>query len=211
MIFVWAVKHSHNEDEELRYSIRSVLKFHPDARIFVVGDLPKWYRGEHIHTIKKQGRYHDKWNKLEIAMGAFDEFIQMDDDFYLLKPFKVAHYYYGTIKEKAIPCKNSSTERSKLIWNSYKMFPDENNYMLHIPLPVCSKRFKPTDRFVSFRQYYCSLESKYERIEHPDVKLRGKKEEIPNAPFFSSSENIIYLLDKLKELYPNPSHCENDR
>lgn len=205
MRFVWTLKESPND--EVRYSIRSVLKFHPDAEVFIIGDVPDWYSGE-FHRMKPSGnRYADKWQKMLIAMDWFDEFIQMDDDFFLREPFKVAHYYHGKIIDKARHCKRRITRREELIYNTYELFPDANNYMLHIPLPVCSKAFKPIDRFVSFRQYYCSLESKYERIEHKDVKIRAKTEGVPDAPFFSTGDKI-YI--NLQQMYPDASYLEND-
>jgi hypothetical protein len=207
MNFVWIVK-KNDDDIELSYSIRSVLKYHPNANIFVIGDLPDWYGGEGLAVSSIGERYSDKWNKLMVACDMFEEFIQMDDDFFLLDKFTPIHYYYGKIKEKAMFCKSKATNRQELIWNSYELDKEAKNYMVHIPLPIYSPTVKDIDDFVSFRQYYCNIETRYLRKEHEDVKIMSKSEPIPNAKFFSTNDK----MDKsfLKELYPTPSHCEND-
>ena len=55
MHFVYICKDG--ENEELRYSIRSVLKNTKDAVIWVVGGKPNWYIGNYIKVIQDQNKY----------------------------------------------------------------------------------------------------------------------------------------------------------
>jgi len=43
--FVWTYFANGAVGDELKFSIRSVLHWHPDAQIYIVGDRPDWYVG----------------------------------------------------------------------------------------------------------------------------------------------------------------------
>jgi len=207
MQFVWTVKKS--PYDEIRYSIRSVLKFHPDAKIFVIGDLPEWYCGSGVEVTRRGTANEDRTRKINIALGMFDEFVRMDDDMFLLEPFKMAHYYHGYFKERIKLCKGK-TERQRIFMNTYELFPDEYDYNQHTPLAIYSHTIKEVPQNIAFKQWYCSIETRYPKVEQKDVKIRSRKESIPDAPFFSTQDNVKYLLDELEKMYPDVSHCEND-
>ena len=208
MIFVWTIKKS--PYDEVRYSIRSVLKFHPDAEIFLIGDLPKWYIGEGVQMQTVGTSFQDRTRKNKKALKLFTEFVRMDDDFFLLEPFQISHYYYGYIKDRVKMCKGR-TIRQELLSNAYNLFPDAYDYNQHTPLPVYSPTINKLPHRVAFKQWYCSVETRYPKVEQKDVKIRSRKESIPDAPFFSTQNNIKYLLPTLEEMYPDVSYCENDR
>src|SRR5690606_5236989 len=96
--FVWILGTGSSwEDNELRYSIRSVEKHHQDdAEVLVIGSKPSWYRGPHLpyldtHTCP----YINQWEKLRIACqipDISDPFVYMDDDFYLMQPLDRFHF-----------------------------------------------------------------------------------------------------------------------
>ncbi len=97
--FVYLYIHSQEGGEELRFSIRSVLKnYVGQARIWVIGDRPSWYRGLHIAlpripSVKGRARL-DRAKKLyHIATQASqinDRFVAMQDDIYFVD--KVTYY-----------------------------------------------------------------------------------------------------------------------
>jgi hypothetical protein len=55
MDFVYICKDGINE--ELRYSIRSVVESFPDSNIWVVGGKPDWYVGNYIKVDQKLTKY----------------------------------------------------------------------------------------------------------------------------------------------------------
>lgn len=83
---------------ELEYSIRSVKKYGPEGRYFVVGDKPDISHEDVIHIPgpprvvghpSKQKQHIDKLRKMtEMANNPLigDEFVLMYDDIFLLKP-----------------------------------------------------------------------------------------------------------------------------
>ena len=90
------------ENEELRYSIRSVLHFYPGAGVHVFGGKPGWYSGNYTH-VKDAGSKFDNINNCykEICKSNLDDFILMNDDFFILeKPESFTHYFDGTIESK---------------------------------------------------------------------------------------------------------------
>ncbi len=97
--FVYLYIHSKVDGEELRFSIRSVLKNYVGAaRIWIVGDRPSWYHGLHIPLSRirsSKGRARlDRAKKLyHIATQApqiNDRFVAMQDDIYFVD--KVTYY-----------------------------------------------------------------------------------------------------------------------
>lgn len=101
MNFVYICRDGDNE--ELRYSIRSVIKHFPEANILLVGGKPSWYSGPFI-------KLSDQGNKFESIVNCYKEickldsigdFILMNDDFFILKrPDSFEHLYDGTLAKK---------------------------------------------------------------------------------------------------------------
>lgn len=227
MNFVWILgSGSKWNNNEIRYSIRSVLKFHPNATITIVGEKPDWYNGYHYYVPDdSECPYVNKWVKMEFACTLFDEFVQMDDDFFLLEPYKKAIYYHGTMAQKYKRI-NSVTLWSDVIKSTLKQFPDEKNHLQHFPLPVRSKEMlrvaeiypnRTVAPSISLRQCYCVHVKEYPEIELQDMKVRygfskSIERQISGYPFFSISDHIRshsfrHLLEKM---YPNPSIYELD-
>lgn len=91
-------------NEELRYSIRTVLGSFPEANIWVVGGVPTWYKGSRISIEQNSG----KWNNAMLNLNAIvssneipEEFILMNDDFFIVNEIKsIKHYHEGSLSEK---------------------------------------------------------------------------------------------------------------
>ena len=143
MQFVYLCRRGPNE--ELRYSIRSVIKNFPDARILVVGEAPSWYVGDLLFVKQGSAKYVNVSNSLkEIAFSSLidDEFVLMNDDFYFLGN-TYGHYHEGSLQEKYDAYKeidsNSSYNKKVLdTLNKLKKLghSDPLSYELHVPFPV---------------------------------------------------------------------------
>jgi hypothetical protein len=84
MDFVYICKPGDNE--ELRYSIRSVLYSFPDANIWLVGGKPSWYSGNYIYVDQKHHKYANAINNLHAICDSneiSEEFVLMNDDFFI--------------------------------------------------------------------------------------------------------------------------------
>lgn len=95
---------SQADDEEIRYSIRALEANMLDlAEVFVVGECPDWLEG--VTHIPAEDKYEEKWrnamHKTLIACEQEDlseEFILMNDDFFMCEPFMGAELPYYSKK-----------------------------------------------------------------------------------------------------------------
>jgi hypothetical protein len=143
MQFVYLCRKGPNE--ELRYSIRSVVKNFPNASVLVVGEAPSWYDGDLLFVKQNSAKYANVSKSLnEIARSPLvkDEFILMNDDFYFLKK-KYGHYHEGSLNKKYeiyMDIKGVSSYNKKILDTLNKLkkmgYKDPLSYELHIPFPV---------------------------------------------------------------------------
>ena len=216
MNFVWLLGSGSNfEDEEIRYSIRSVLKYHPDSSITVVGECPHFYTGSHYYVPDDTGNiYLNTWNKCLKACELFDEWICMNDDFYLQAEFVKAHYYCGNIKDHA---KNLGMGHfGKLIKQTAKVFPYAKRWTTHTPIPIFSAEFKhltelyrDDDNVVSWKTMYCEINDTYPKIEiSKDCKIRVTIKDKVDIPYFSISNTFGRSKEWFQRTYPNKCKYE---
>lgn len=89
MDFVYIVKNE-EENEDLRYSLRSLDKFVPHDKIWIVGYKPSWVTNVNYLEVPKTGTKHQELTKSLIAIcqceEISDDFIFMNDDFFAIKP-----------------------------------------------------------------------------------------------------------------------------
>lgn len=92
------------ENEELRYSIRSVINSFPDSDIWVVGGIPRWYSGNSISIEQNAGKWANAVNNLNAVIESNnipEEFILMNDDFFIINKIdSIKHYNEGLILDK---------------------------------------------------------------------------------------------------------------
>ncbi len=143
MQFVYLCRKGPNE--ELRYSIRSVIKSFPDAKILVVGEAPSWYVGDLLFIQQNSAKYENVSNSLkEIAISDLveDNFILMNDDFYFLNN-EYGYYHEGSLQNKYeayMDITQVSSYNKKLLDTLNKLkrlgYKDPLSYELHVPFPV---------------------------------------------------------------------------
>ncbi|MBQ9160944.1 MAG: hypothetical protein IJ122_06440 [Methanobrevibacter sp.] len=164
------------DSEELRYSIRSACENLNVRKIFLVGDKPKWFK-----ETENSVYVHSKINIGTNGLGSIpilhlanllksgkcpDEFLLMNDDFFILKRIKTWVNYYRDEKdyeEKAR--KNHSfhlrTFRSLTFVNNL----DGHKYNLHSPIKIEKKNLIELikiwstlpKRDIDFRTFYGNL------------------------------------------------------
>ena len=76
MDFVYICKSGDNE--ELRYSIRSVINSFPEAKVWLVGGKPNWYSGDFIEVDQRHHKYANAINNLQATYVGF-QFINKDN------------------------------------------------------------------------------------------------------------------------------------
>lgn len=92
------------DNEELRYSIRSVVKHMPPGKIWVVGNKPDWYIGNFIPVEDTGGKFTNITNAIAVAANSkeiSDDFILMHDDFFVIKPVNnISTMHNGYLADK---------------------------------------------------------------------------------------------------------------
>jgi hypothetical protein len=228
MDFVYICRSGDNE--ELRYSIRSVLNSFSDAIIWVVGGKPDWYCGNYIEVPQDKNTYKNAFNNLNKICNTLeieDNFILMNDDFFIINKIDSIKYFYGgTLIEKISLYKDltgSSSYINKLVitfdrLKKYKI-QEPLDYELHIPFPMnknnLSKVLNKNERFL-YRSMYGNIFN-VGGLNMDDVKVydRGgltqKSFDYQNigTDFLSTTDTSFAILEPmLKQKFSNKSIYE---
>lgn len=80
-----------DDNEELRYSLRSVWWNMPHTEVWIVGHCPGWVRGVRTIPVEQSTRPGMKRpnalaNLAMLAAGGPDEFVLFNDDFFVVRP-----------------------------------------------------------------------------------------------------------------------------
>lgn len=143
MDFVYICKEGYNQ--ELKYSIRSVVESFPDANIWVVGGKPDWYVGNYIEVHQVYTKYKNAFenlNKISISSEISDSFVLMNDDFYIIKKLEnIGTYHGGYLLDKINLYQkiNGNSNYTRKLAATYKKIISlgiENplDYELHVPM-----------------------------------------------------------------------------
>lgn len=139
------------QNNELRYSLRSIQRHLSGVKdIWVVGDRPKWYKGNHIpHTNRAASPNHNIKDKVLKACQSeiSDPFLFMMDDIFFLSDFtapQMPYYHNGTIQEyldKRGIDPYSKQARNTLNILNYQGLPTLH-YDIHTPILYEKEAFK---------------------------------------------------------------------
>jgi hypothetical protein len=151
MDFVYICKDGINE--ELRYSIRSVVESFPDSNIWVVGGKPPWYIGNYINVKQVLTKYRNAIQNLNAICNSneiSEQFILMNDDFYIIKNINAIETYHGGLlldKINLYQKINSNSNYTRKLAATYKKIKSLGietplDYELHVPMVMEKKKLK---------------------------------------------------------------------
>jgi hypothetical protein len=218
------------ENEELRYSIRSVVNWFPEARIWVVGGKPDWYLGNYIEVAQDRHKYANAFNNI-IAICDSKEisksFVLMNDDFFILNKFDLNDIFNGGLLSNKIKRSREVTNNSRYLRKLTETrdtlksnnLHDILDYELHVPMVFEKNKL---DTIVKkypellWRSMYGNLynlggkEIKDVKV-YNDPKLSDKSMIVNKDSIFVSTQDesfkIIYE-SFLKEMFLHPSKLE---
>jgi hypothetical protein len=214
-------------NEELRYSLRSLDNINHD-NVFVVGGKPNWYTGSYIPVPFNGHKYsHARANLHKVVKSdkISEDFILMNDDFYIVKPIgDLKVYHQGLLKDKVDTYLSFAPKShyTKMLIATYEYLVAQGCkkplcYDLHVPMVMNKQKLKEAlDTNLLWRSIYGNL-NKIGGTKMDDVKVYSDKgvERIKydylnsKSPFLSSQDNTFPILkEMLKELYPNQSKYE---
>jgi len=220
MHVVYIIGKTANNYETLRFSMRSVeIHFPQNSGIVIIGEKPRWYQGEHHYVPDASScPYINQWNKLLFAANLphlSDTFLYCDDDFILLEPYTPSFYSNGTLAAKAAQHAHQTSQWAQCVLNTYRLFPNAINHLLHTPLPIHREMFIGVARryqrywsvspsIVPRQAYTLRAKGLLPTVERLDVKVsKLEKAKAIKAPFMSTDEGLegLFLYRYLRTMF----------
>jgi hypothetical protein len=181
--FVYICREGFNE--ELRYSIRSVIQNFPDPNIWVVGGKPRWYIGQHIEVPQTGTKYENAYKNIATVLESDQiksNFVLMNDDFFIIKPMTEIPTYHGTFLINKVKTYERLFPRSTYTYklrNTYETIKgllsvEPMDYELHMPMIFNKSKLAAIFNKSNTDTLYRSLYGNYYSIggiEKPDVKI----------------------------------------
>ena len=219
-----------DDNEELRYSIRSAVKNLPHDKIWVVGGKPDWYTGNYIKVSQTRSKYVNARNNLKTICASediSDSFILMNDDFYIINKVAFVPYMYsGTLDAKIKIREDLFTGNSyiTLLRQTLSVLSRRSknpilDYELHVPMVMEKKKLSKVLKFSGlWRSVYGNMfEVGGNQIK--DVKVYNKTDkfyttsyDINNLEYdyLSSNDNSFEIIKDmlLKKMFPDKSIYE---
>lgn len=207
---------------ELKYCLRGIEKYVPDAEIILIGKQPEWVSNvEHIPFEDEKLLSSKEKNIFLKILQVKRDFLFFNDDHFLLQPFnKDTYHFSGSLSTRM----NSYGVNpfSKTIRNTIEIIGDADNYFRHGPIfcrHVVLEALKVFDWDVPWGYCVKSLYCHYACIkgtEYPDLKIRIplNHEQIKfttrGRQYFSTGNLCMNkdMLDFLEGTYPEKSHFE---
>jgi hypothetical protein len=192
------------DNEELRYSIRSVVKNLPHDKIWVVGGKPDWYSGNYIEVDQQKSKYTNARNNLNAICqedAISDSFILMNDDFYIInKVDSVPYMYADTLSDKITKRENvfSGNSYTALLKKtlgslSRKTKGEILDYELHVPMIMKKSNLaKVLTLSGLWRSLYGNIFS-VGGVKIRDVKVYSKESKFYNSSYDINNLEYDYL------------------
>jgi hypothetical protein len=219
------------DNEELRYSLRSVVKNLPESRVWIVGYKPTWYTGDFIPVSDRADKFTNIRNALKAACNTANisnDFVFMHDDIYIIKPVQeLKPMYAGALKARIkshAPGRRHSTYYRKLADVTRHLislgYDDPLNYEVHVPMPMNKQKLITIidQRYLERSMYGNMFILDAVEIPHDVKNYDGMKttsgisyDYIDGGLPFLSSHDVSFIKMKsfLEELFPEPSKYEH--
>jgi hypothetical protein len=199
MNFVYICRNGDNE--ELRYSIRSLYKNINNPDIWIIGGKPIWYSGNYIEVNQNRTKHvnvRNNLNKLITSNNIPNDFILMNDDFFIMKPMSDIPYMHGGNlfdKVKKFKTHAPASSYTKMLSDTYnllikKQIKNPLDYAIHVPIKMNKEKLSTVIYpSLSVRTMYGNLyEVGGEEIN--DVKVHLDR---PWAESFDYNKNSNFL------------------
>lgn len=204
-------KGSPRNDLELLFSLRSVKKYMGDlGRVFICGERPLWLKNVvHIPCTDPYDKHwqnaHNKIKKACENEALSEEFLLMNDDFFMLKPFTGKDYPYYGRKDRDGGCNGPY------------------NFQTHSPMRITKGLYKQMPLDITQKGEWSprSLYGNYfvgapVQVDDFNINVNAPKltinEQICHKPLISTGHDAI-LNDEfcvlLESYFPEPSEFED--
>lgn len=203
-------KESLARDEEIKYSLRSLEENLLDmGKVFVVGQCPQFLKN--VTHIPAQDDTDCRWKNVHIktllaceSPALSDDFLLMNDDFFLLEPVAVDEFPFYSLKgANGGPCGKDSFQVHCPIRFNKEMYKK-------MPFSIDDKACKsPRTMYANF--YGAPPLPTCDYILNNDIDSPRYEEQVMKWPFFSISNSTmlhVRFTRWLASRYPIPSSYE---
>lgn len=228
---VYLLKNNYKSTEELRYSIRSVVKNFPYRKIVFVGGQPEELTPDIMIPDIQEGctKWERSTHSLKVAI-KHDELTEdiwlFNDDFYVMDRIRehdVCNYFGGTLEKrirdlrKKVGGSSYSGYLDQMRGQLIELGKDTLSFSLHVPFLINRAKAqalfeeRPNIRmFRSFYGNYYEIDCKYMK----DVKIYDVNNVDFDAPFLSTSDDSFKrgkVGEFLRRYFPEPSDYEKSK
>ena len=202
MDFVYIVKNG-DKNDDLRQSLRSIAKFYPDHKVWIVGYKPKWVQNvSYLPVVQGADKWSNSVNNIIAACKCpeiSEDFILMNDDFFILKKKcsleEVCNMNLGTLDKAIRSYANRTTKwckAFKLVGDLLKKINTPGpyyNYEAHLPISINKTKylevmnlsevqaFIRTGNVLHKRSLYKNIADKPGKTISPDVKVKKENDD----------------------------------
>ena len=219
------------DNEELRYSIRSVVKNLPEGRVWVIGYKPDWYTGDFIPLEDKS----TKFNNIRLALfeaarhpEISEDFVLMNDDMFIVEPVsELKNYNGGYLSDKIARYRQISPSSMYVILlkNTFKQLKKMGianpiDYDIHVPmifnktklLEIAYLQFQPMSLYGNIYQIASETITDVKRYASDSNMSALSCKEI-KYPFISTEDRSFDVVKKeiLGDMFIEPSSYECPR
>lgn len=222
------------DNESLRYCLRSIAANMPHRKIIIAGFKPSWVTGVHYVAVKTLEQNKYRRVSLNILAGAefpktSDWFVLFNDDMFVLDPMnELAPFHRGTIIHFITSGEMADAPKQRdsmlMTYNALKHAGIKGplNYELHMPMvmsrhglldliPVI-KTMRLQDAPIQLRSFYGNMHHVGgEQMEDVKIKHNDRFSYQPYFPVISTTErsfNNGLAGEEIRERFKNKCHYE---
>lgn len=218
-------------NNEIRFSLRSVEKYLPHRKIWIIGERPKFLRNiEHIHATDA---YDNKLTNAVFKIRAAcregeisDRFVLMNDDFFFLRPTpRIETFTLGNMAAAIIDHKTqagyyfTALRETRNLLNAAG-FADPVNYEVHYPIVIEKKKFLEATDAIDWTDHAYLFRSVYGNTfglggkKRLDTKIYDISElkRLSKGDMISTSDRVVLRPEFqgfIYQKFPNPSRYED--
>lgn len=229
MDVVYFLKNSLN-NEELRYSLRSLKNF-PHKTVWMYGGQPpQWVKG--VRWVPFANNCVTKWENTRTMLEMVcenkeisEDFVLFNDDFYVLEPIQDLQYHYDrTLGARALETVSPKTRTMskyghRLLQTQMELADHDKptlNFELHCPIIYNRKKMakclKKYPHSVMPRSLYCNEYGVF-AIENGDYKIEDLQRKIERGSSFASTCDRSFRSGEvgrqIRGIFPLPSVYED--
>lgn len=215
-------------NEELRYSLRSLVNLADVGQVFVIGYRPRWFTGETMLTDQGLNRFKNTSVNMLRAIdnrAVSDPFLWFNDDFFALRPVVHEDFDRGPIREylelHRVTCdyRTSALGAYQFLQDQLE-FEDPLDFEIHTPLTVHKKLMREVlsingKAHAWKRSVYGNLALRKGLITtttREDVKIGNRDLPVPDGADWVSTSNRSFqnweVGRVIRNLFPEPSSYE---